>query len=312
MGSSLVWAALNYRNMALTIAEMHIGIDLALQQLNSNLYGTVMAEEKDFIINSVTDDLVRLVLLNEDNKTKGYVSVQDIKKLYSVLSNFIIEEELTLVALAGIGYTFDLAETNEIFHYYMSSISYMKTGYNIKSGQLVKDEWYVMTVPGTTDLTGVGSAPPNSTNKVFQCTLGATKDTKYLYRLANSSVDWDGTTTLRHLTPIVNRIAQPEDIDNFNSNSFASSSITPIITFDYRSSSGFAVIHTNNNYSIYKLMFKYIKFPPKVNSVSDPIVNSKLPSFVHQLLVDLAARKIAGYTNNPIGNNIQSGQEMIQ
>ena len=35
----------------MTIREMHIGIELGLQELNSNLYNTLQSEEKDYLLN---------------------------------------------------------------------------------------------------------------------------------------------------------------------------------------------------------------------------------------------------------------------
>jgi len=70
--------------LIMTITEMHIGIDLALQRQNSNLYGNLESEEKDYAINRTIRQLVSAVLNEENNKIFNAISFEDIKKYYQV------------------------------------------------------------------------------------------------------------------------------------------------------------------------------------------------------------------------------------
>lgn len=75
----------------MTVKEMHIGIDIGLQNIRSNLFDTLLPEEKDWILNEVTLDFISLRydknsnpagLRFEDNKKR----LNDIQKLITPLS----------------------------------------------------------------------------------------------------------------------------------------------------------------------------------------------------------------------------------
>lgn len=81
----------------MTIAEMHINLDIGLNRANSNLYGNLLDEEKDAILNRTIRQLVLAVLNNEKNTVYNLLSYEDIRKYYSVLQSLIKTKELGLV-----------------------------------------------------------------------------------------------------------------------------------------------------------------------------------------------------------------------
>jgi len=73
----------------MNINEMHIGLELALQELNSNLYNTFQHEEKDYLLNRTIEDFVRAVVLKEENNVRNFISYTDIQKYYEMINPFI-------------------------------------------------------------------------------------------------------------------------------------------------------------------------------------------------------------------------------
>ena len=76
------------------IATMHIGIDLGLQKSNSNVFGDLQREEKDYFLNKTIKSFVLTVLNKENNSVSSIESYLDISKYYTGLQPFIRTEEL--------------------------------------------------------------------------------------------------------------------------------------------------------------------------------------------------------------------------
>lgn len=73
----------------MTIDEMHIGIDLGIQQLNSNINRSIFKEEKDYILNKVIIDFVYSIFTNEETSVSKYISYGDIKRYTNALQKHI-------------------------------------------------------------------------------------------------------------------------------------------------------------------------------------------------------------------------------
>ncbi|KKQ29902.1 MAG: hypothetical protein US46_C0015G0003 [Candidatus Shapirobacteria bacterium GW2011_GWF2_37_20] len=73
----------------MTIREMHIGIELGLQELNSHLFNTLQDEEKDYYLNRTIEDFVRAFATKEENTIRNIVSYADIRKYEEMVSPFI-------------------------------------------------------------------------------------------------------------------------------------------------------------------------------------------------------------------------------
>ena len=88
----------------MNIATMHIGIELMLQELNSNFYNKLQHEEKDYIINRVIENFVRAVATDERNEIHNIVSYEDIKKYYTIINPFIRDVLASFINYESEGY----------------------------------------------------------------------------------------------------------------------------------------------------------------------------------------------------------------
>jgi hypothetical protein len=146
----------------MTIQEMHIGIDLGIQRLNSNVFGELLPEAKDYYINTITKDFVRLALADEKNTVFDITTYGDIREYYEKLQVYIKSVQLGLVEEFGKGYVYgNLPE----------QINIVELGSNI-SDRLIVGVKYKILVGGTTDLQNFGY--PNQTcipGDIFECSM---------------------------------------------------------------------------------------------------------------------------------------------
>ena len=90
----------------MTIQEMHIGLNVVLQRVNSNLFTKLLHEELDYFINNVTKQLIRAVLLDEKNTVANIVGYSDIRQYYDTLHPYIKSIDTPLTESLGNGYTY--------------------------------------------------------------------------------------------------------------------------------------------------------------------------------------------------------------
>ncbi len=142
----------------MTIQEMHIGIDLGLQQMDSKLNTNLLHEEKDYFINITISDFINAVFNNEKNTTFNFVSAQDIKQYYNALQKFIRNADLKL---------------NDLNDYYESELpSSNSLSDSYKAGKLITGVRYKITAAGSTDLSTFGySKTTNVVGNEFECKI---------------------------------------------------------------------------------------------------------------------------------------------
>ena len=142
----------------MTIQEMHIGIDLGLQQIDSKIYSNLLHEEKDYYINLVTSDLINAVFNNEKNTTANFINANDIKKYYNVLQKFIRNVDLSY------------SDVNDHYEAFLPQSNNLEASYT--SGLLINGVRYRITTAGTTDLTAFGySKATNVVSDEFDCNI---------------------------------------------------------------------------------------------------------------------------------------------
>lgn len=402
----------------MNIAKMHIGIELALQELNSNLYNTLQHEEKDYILNRVIENFIRAVALDEKNEIRSILSIEDIKRYYETINPFIRDEiighinyqsegyveglipsanivgELTNLFLrngvtyriqtAGITdltpFGYDLtqeagdeficntteitsiadldifkgeiyriinnpdghdftqygAESNEPgsefrvnadttitsgdivtlkpilrkaiaslgdieldptelvavdnvgYFELISSQSLVSCGNPITSGELTKDEYYVVLVNGTTDLSGYGAYNPgdNDVNLVFKC-------------INTGTPSWAGSTRLMKIKKVGNRLIKYNDKAAFLQHSYGTVITSPVSTMI---NNRLRVFH-DKKFSIYGIQLQHVKIPNEVDYNNS--IDCNLPASIHGKLVDWAVMKIMGTINNPTYNAVK-------
>jgi len=142
----------------MNIANMHIGIDVELREINSTLFDKIQHEEKDYVLNRVIEELLLAVINEEENTVFNAISYEDIRKFYSVLQTHIRTEEVGKSQTAGEKYVeADLPSDITIE--------------SIKSGLLYKGVKYKCITPGATNLTAFGGGNPSAVNSEFTCTI---------------------------------------------------------------------------------------------------------------------------------------------
>ncbi len=135
--------------------EMHIGIDLGLQKLNSNFHGKLLPEHKDYYLNRVIIDL----LTNNKDSAQGNVPIltdSELQSKYLLLEPFIKEVDFDLVRGSKFDYGF------------------IPKGFtdDIKSGFLYDGVTYQVVEPGTgLDLTLFGGSNNPAKNSTFVCNI---------------------------------------------------------------------------------------------------------------------------------------------
>ena len=131
------------------IKTMHIGLDLVGQSINSNVFGRMLPEEKDWYLNKTIRELVRGILLDEKNTVISLISYGDIRYYYEVLQYYIRKVELSVNKNTGYNHVYGDFPTN------------IPMGV-IKSGLLYKGIPYKILVQGGTLLTRAGYTSGNS------------------------------------------------------------------------------------------------------------------------------------------------------
>ena len=129
----------------MNIRTMHIGIELGLQELNSNLWNTLQHEEKDYYINRIIENFVRAVALKEDNDIKSIISYADIQKYYETINPFIRDIITGFINYESEGYIECIIPRD-------NAIGEVD---NI-TGMLYDGVTYRVQTPGITDLSGYG------------------------------------------------------------------------------------------------------------------------------------------------------------
>lgn len=173
----------------MTIKELHVGIDLGVQRLDSNIFGNIQSPEKDYYINIVIGQLMRAVVLDEKNAVFSLLTYSDIGEFYEACQAHIVRRTLPLEEMLGQGYIrCKLPQTN--------------ISGNVISGNLVSGTYYEVSSIGNTDLTKFGyDLPVKAIGDVFKCVID---DYKYsydiilvnngLYKIVNSGgFDFEGT-----------------------------------------------------------------------------------------------------------------------
>lgn len=140
----------------MTWSEMHIGIDLGLQILNSNLFNKLEPQGKDYFLNRVIGNMVSEQSNLDIKDTSNSDSYNDIK-LYSSLLQPLIKIQ-------------QLDKTSSVDGY--DSISLPKDISPVISGKLYNGRTYKVIIAGTTDLTSYGAASnPAVVGATFTCNI---------------------------------------------------------------------------------------------------------------------------------------------
>ncbi len=145
----------------MTIQELHIGLELGLQQLNSNLYNRLENEGKDFILNLAINDYVN-GFLNIPQSKDNIVSFNSIRDYYSSIYS-LLKTYYAPVSSRGSNYIYSvLPEGNE----------YNEDNLITSGGYLYNDIKYKVVSGVEKDLESYGGSPNTSINDVFTANLG--------------------------------------------------------------------------------------------------------------------------------------------
>jgi hypothetical protein len=132
----------------MTIQEMHIGLDLILQRLNSNVFNKLQKEEKDWFLNVTTQELVRAVLLEENNTVFNIVAYTDIRRYYEALQYYIRSAELSVNINSGERFSYGDFPINIPMGIITSGVLYKGITYKFKT--LGTGGSFALAFPGIT------------------------------------------------------------------------------------------------------------------------------------------------------------------
>lgn len=143
----------------MNITTMHIGIDLGLQAINSNVFGNLLPQAKDYFLNVTTQEFIKLALTDEKNTIFNAVTYADIRSYYEKLQVYIATVELNAKEQLGFGYVYDS----------------LPTGVNLDlltTGTLQHGIKYKVVVAGTADLRSFGYPTTSLTvGNIFDCVI---------------------------------------------------------------------------------------------------------------------------------------------
>lgn len=145
----------------MTIEEMHVGLDLGLQILNSNLFDKLAAEGKDYFLNRIITDKVKAVVDQERQNVFNLESYNDIRAYSSLLEPLLKITKLEKYTGDG-RYDYGLIP---------------KDITPISSDKLYAGRTYRVLVPGTTNLTTFGGGNPSTVGSVFTCVIATANAT---------------------------------------------------------------------------------------------------------------------------------------
>lgn len=131
--------------MKMTIKEMHIGIDLGLQSINSNVFGNLQKEEKDFYINTTISEFIKAVLLDEKNTIYNLITYADIRGYFEALQAYVKSVELDINVMLSERYVYGSLPSNN------SMIE-------LSSGNLIDGVKYKVITADSIDLSDYGLA----------------------------------------------------------------------------------------------------------------------------------------------------------
>lgn len=234
---------------------MHIGIELGLQELNSNLFNTLQDEEKDYYLNRTIEDFVRAVATNEENTIRSILTYADIRKYYEMINMFIKDIPLGYINYQSEGYVESpmppvnaLGEVdNEIGMLYDGVTYRVQTvgvtdlstfGYFVEDDQ-ENDDTFVCEIDNLTIATGVyifkGEIYRIVNNPgVFDFTaIGAKSNLPGTQFVATKDLDITTVLTNVILKPIAKRPAWNTDVPSSNTDLYA---VDTIELFEFLSS----------------------------------------------------------------------------
>ncbi len=148
------------------IQEIHVGIDLGIQRLDSNIFGNIQKPEKDYYINIVIDELLRAVVLKESNTVFSLLTYSDINEYYEAVQAHILRASLSRVPNLAQGY---------VRCEFPSNVQEVE----IITGNLIAGTYYEVVTAGdptTIDLSGYGLTGTVAAGDKFKCVIADKTD----------------------------------------------------------------------------------------------------------------------------------------
>ena len=120
----------------MTVEQLHIGLDLHLQQINSNLNDNVSPEAKDYYLNQVTKMMLRSAirkLAADDSPNSSYNSIpqltsEELIHLTDFIKNYVVTKDIVPFIVEN--------STNNVYKGYLN-ISNIKAFYKIQDGSKI-------------------------------------------------------------------------------------------------------------------------------------------------------------------------------
>jgi len=159
----------------MTVIDFHIGLDLYLKILKSEIYGSLQSRDKDYFLNLAILDLIKEKTANFRDRYSMQENVPLARNFYSELGNLIVTK------------TYDTYDEN-----YENKVTLALPrvdNVEVDSGSLLNGEQYKILERGSTNLSSVTSNTPLVNGTVFTVT-------------ATGSIlpAWDGITLLERVS----------------------------------------------------------------------------------------------------------------
>lgn len=159
----------------MTVTEFHIGLDLLLKILKSEIYGSLQPDQKDYYLNLAAIDLITEKTKNIRDRYSTQENTPLARNFYSELGNLIIVKSYST-------YTTDYSGSTVLALPRIANVE-------VDSGLLLEGERYAILERGSTNLSSVTTTTPLVNGSEFTVT-------------ATGSIlpSWDGITTLERVS----------------------------------------------------------------------------------------------------------------
>ena len=159
----------------MTVSEFHIGLDLYLKKLKSDVYGSLQARDKDYFLNLAIIDMINEKTRSIRDRYSMRENPASARTFYAELGNLIIVKMFDTYVTDFTGITsIELPKIDNV---------------EVDSGTLEEGDKYVILERGSTVLSTVTTDTPLTNGTIFTVTTTGT-----------TLPVWDGITTLERIT----------------------------------------------------------------------------------------------------------------
>jgi hypothetical protein len=160
----------------MTVAEKHIGLDLILKVLKSDIYGSFQDDQKDYFLNLAVLSIIKEKTENIRDRYSMKDNVPLVRTFYSEIGNLLIKKSY--------------ATLGQLVNGQLVVATPRVDNVEVDSGYVLNGEQYLVLERGSTDFSSVTSATLKN-GSIF--TIVKSGDSRF-------DPSWDGITTLERIS----------------------------------------------------------------------------------------------------------------